>query len=451
MGKLKSTIWITAFLVFIALPQITYFFLGKYVDTTNYENRNIEGRPMLSVDNYEEFPEDYELYFNDNIPYRNQLIRFHNSIDYFLFKQSSSEKVAIGSDGWLFYCSKTDRNPVEQSLGYWTFTEEQLEKITANLIYTQRLIEKQNMEFVLFIAPNKETIYSEYLPNYYSVQNEMTSTDQLVAYLRENTDIRVVYPKEELLASKADNPEVLLYQKLDTHWNRAGAYIGAVSLAKELNIAMPTLGEISLEEEISSSGDLAQMLNISIKDGNVDYRISGISDLTTEYEKWDFNTEYIGHTPGADERRLFVRRDSFSSALAPSLATQFEDCMFVHTNSFEQQQIFDYDADIFVYETAERYITSLLDFRVSYVSYAVEEAEGTKNISIGTGMEGFCPQYVSILKKDSVSGSVESIQELKELVDVTLSVPKEETGEISVCIYEDELGEKVIEEVNIKY
>lgn len=451
MERIRSIVWIAAFLIIIASPRFTYFFLGQYVDSVNYENRNAEEKPILLTNNYETFPESYELYFNDNIPYRNQLIRFNNSIDYFIFKQSSSEKVAVGLDNWLFYCSKTDRNPIEQSLGYWTFTDEQLEKITANLVYTQQLLKRQNIEFVLFIAPNKETIYSEYLPDYYSVQSEMTSTDQLIAYLKEHTDIRVVYPKKELLDFKSNTPEVLLYQKLDTHWNKAGAYIGAISLAKELGIAMPTLNEIDLKEKVSSSGDLAKMLNINIQNANTDYTLSGISNLKTEYETWDMSTEYIGHTAGADKRRLFVRRDSFSTAMAPSLATQFENSMFVHTNYFEQQQIFDFNADIFVYETAERYIASLSSFRISYVSYTVEELDDTKNISIGPAINGLEPLYATITQKGNTSDIAENIQQLQPLTNITLSVPKEQTGEICVYVYDKDTSENIIEEILIKY
>lgn len=453
MKKYKSAIWIISFLIIIASPVFTYFFLGKYVDTKNYENRTMAAKPVLTIENYKSFPKAYETYYNDTIPFRNQLIRFNNSIDYFLFQQSSSERVAIGKEGWLFYCDNNDRNPTEQSLGYWNFTDNQLKAIADSLTSTKRVLESMDIKFVLFIAPNKETIYIDQLPDYYKVKNQYTSTDQLVDYLMKNTDVRVIYPKQDLLNKKEENSEILLYHKLDTHWNRAGAYIGAKNLAKELGIEMPALNDISLEPVLSSGGDLTNMLNITIKNGNIDYKLSNISSLNTVNEKSDFSTEFIYHTAGADPRKLFVRRDSFSTALAPSLATQFENSLWVHQGNFKQQQIFDYDTDIFVLEIVERAIAGLGNFRISFVSSKVESGENkTKKITIIPAVNKADLKYTSIFKKAAGTENMETIQVLESFNEsVVLNVADNETGEIYVYIFADESGDKILEEVTIKY
>lgn len=363
MEQHKSVIWIVIFLILTISPACVYFFWGQYVDSENYENRNMTSRPELMLEDLESYPEKYETYYNDNLPFRNQLIRFHNSIDYFVFEQSSSENVTIGKDGWLFF-SESSSNPIEQSLGYWHFTSEELQTIEDNLMAVKSVLNSQGIEFVLFIAPNKESIYMDELPDYYAVKSNYTSTDQLVEYLRENTDLRVIYPKQELLAAREDNPDVFLYHKLDTHWNYAGGYVGAKCLAEELGIEMKPLGGLLLEPVGSSDGDLTNMLNIHIKDGDIDYQVSGISALNTVNDEWDFWGEFVYHTDGADPRKLFVRRDSYSSAMAPSLATQFENSLWVHEDSFDGQKVFDWGADIFVLEVVERYEKNLVDFRL---------------------------------------------------------------------------------------
>ncbi len=453
MRKNKSVLWILIFLIIAVSPVFSYFLLGQYVDSENYENRNMASKPILTAKNYESFPKEYESYYNDNIPFRNQLIRFNNSIDYFLFKQSSSERVDIGKEGWLFYCDTIDGNPVEQSLGYWNFTNDQLNIIADNLTSTKRVLESLGIEFVLFIAPNKETVYIDKLPDYYEAKNHYTSTDQLADYLKENTDIRVVYPKQDLLNAKEQTPDILFYHKLDTHWNCAGSYIGARSLAKELGLEMPMLNELSLEPVVSSTGDLSNMLNIEIKNGNIDYVVSGISTLNTVNEKWDISREFIYHTSGADSRRLFVRMDSFSIALAPYLATQFENCMWGHIGSFNQQQIFDYGADIFVVETAERYISKLDNFRISLISSSVENDDnGTKKISIMPAVAGVDLKFVSIYKKTDGTEELEPIQTLDFFNEpVVLNVPDSEMGEIYIYIFTDESGEEILEEARIEY
>ncbi len=363
MERYRSGIWIGFFLFMVIIPSPAYFFLGQYIDTQNYENRNLESKPKLTLENYAIFPQEYESYYNDNIPFRNALIRLNSSIDYFLFKQSPNKNVSLGKEGWLFYCDDKDSNPIEQSLGYWSFTEDQLKRIANNLTEVKNYLNNLGIEFILFIAPNKETVYMDKLPEYYKIRNSYTSTDQLIDYLKNNTTIQVVYPKEDIIKTKEDY-SIDLYYKLDSHWNSAGGYIGAKCLAKELGIDMPSFDEICLQTKLSSTGDLANMLNIQIKDGDKDYDISGINSLSTTNEKWDFLTEFIYHTSGADNRKLFVYRDSYATSLAPSMATQFENSKWVYKDYFNWKQVVDYEANIFVLETVERYAKDLLNFGV---------------------------------------------------------------------------------------
>lgn len=453
MQRNKIITWIVIFMVITVSPVFTNFFLEGFLDSENYENREKAEKPVLTLRNYRTFPQEYETYYNDNIPYRNQLIRLNNSIDYYLFKKSSNKDVVIGKDGWLLYEKAEDGAPLSQSLGAWSFTEERLRKIADNLTKAKQILESQGIEFVLFIVPNKETMYIEKRPDNYGIINPDTSVDQLVRYLKENTDIRVLYPKQELLQAKEARPDMPLYQKLDTHWNNLGAYIGAESLAKELGVNLPSVNEISLKPVKSSVGDLSEMLNIEIKNGNLDYDISGISDLTTETEKFDFFTEYIFHTKGADPRRLFVRRDSYSTALAPSFAPMFEESMWVHMQNFNQKQIFDYQADVFVFETVERYIISLEDFRLSFVEHSVESNDdGTKTITIAPTIKDADLQYVSISKKAKGSEKKEKIQVLKPFREtMTWKVPDDEKGKIVIRIFEDKEGEKLLEKATVRY
>ena len=366
MGKQKAAIWIGIFLMVIVSPVFAWYFLGPYIDSENYEKRDKGPRPVFTLQNYEAFPREWEPYYNDNIPFRNQLIRLNNSIDYYLFGQSSSGQVAIGKDGWLFYCSDGDGNPLEQSLGYWHFTDGQLAAIAGNLMSSKRALESLGIEFVLFIAPNKESVYQEKLPDCYKAKNPVTSTDQLVQYLKENTDIRVVYPKQALLDAKQKYPDLVFYHKLDSHWNYAGGYVGANSLADELEVELPPLGEVTMTARGSLEKDLSDMLNVPIKDSGTDYDITGIQEWKRETRKWDFSSEFIYHTPGADPRRLFVCRDSYGTAVAPHLSTQFEDSIWVHCNQFNQQQVLGYGADIFVLEKVERHLNSLEGFCLSF-------------------------------------------------------------------------------------
>lgn len=140
MGKMKSItkkmnmVWIITFAILIVSPGFVYFLIGSFVDTANYENRNAAEQPQLNIGNIAAFPQEYEAYFNDHIPFRNQLVQLNSRIDYFVFRQSSSDAVEIGKDGWLFYCAADNGDPIEQVLGKRLFTEEDLRVIADNLV-----------------------------------------------------------------------------------------------------------------------------------------------------------------------------------------------------------------------------------------------------------------------------------------------------------------------------
>ena len=113
--KKKEILWILIFALLFGSPFVSWFFLKNFVDTQNYENREVTEMPKISLEEYAQFPQQYETYFNDNIPWRNQLISLNSGLDLFAFRDSSNENVLIGKDGWLFFTGGT--NPVEQSTG----------------------------------------------------------------------------------------------------------------------------------------------------------------------------------------------------------------------------------------------------------------------------------------------------------------------------------------------
>ena len=215
---------------------------------------------------------------------------------------------------------------------------------------------------------------------------------------------------------------------------------------------MPNINKISYIPQYGNSGDLTNMLNITIKDGNIDYNLNGYSALGTQNEKWDVRTEFIYHTIGADNRNLFVCRDSFSTALAPYIASQFENSYFIHYNYYTQEQIFNYNADIFVLETVERYINRLKSFGISYFTTKIETMNGEKNITISRAIPDVKLQYVSIYMTDTETREKKIIQELENFSDdKSITVGEEKQGEIAIYVFSDEKGENLINQTTLSY
>lgn len=147
--KKKEILWILIFALLFGSPFVSWFFLKNSVDTQNYENREVTEMPKISLEEYAQFPQQYETYFNDNIPWRNQLISLNSGLDLFAFRDSSNENVLIGKDGWLFFTGGT--NPVEQSTGQRLLSEDDLEKIAGQLTLVQRWVQSRG-EKIYFLS-----------------------------------------------------------------------------------------------------------------------------------------------------------------------------------------------------------------------------------------------------------------------------------------------------------
>ena len=72
---------------------------------------------------------------------------------------------------------------------------------------------------------------------YYYLQHKTTNLIFLptLYYVKENSDINIIYPINELKAAKK---YWQIYYKYDTHWNNMGAFVGVQSLYKALDIPM---------------------------------------------------------------------------------------------------------------------------------------------------------------------------------------------------------------------
>lgn len=365
--KMGPRIIFGAFLVIICFSWFFWIFGEKYFDTSNYENREKAPAPNLTIDNYYRFSRKYTKYFNDNIPFRNNLITVNSSIDYFIFKKSSSDYVIVGNDNWLFYNRIDDGDPISCYKGTNLLSESELQTIAQNCVNQRDFLSEQGIEFVIYIAPNKERIYSEKMPSQYGEPAKNYQALQIVNYLRKNTDLRVVYPYDELMKAKTKIPYNIWY-KTDTHWNLLGGYVGASALLKELGIEMPAIDSdrIQIKTGDDFSGDLSAMLNLKsqLKFADKEYFITGYNTHGMKNIEWDFDNMISYSAINADPRTIYVERDSFSSNMSSYIGSQFNNTYLRHKRTYSYDD-FDYcNPDIFVYETVERNICDLCNFSI---------------------------------------------------------------------------------------
>ena len=375
MKNIGDKLVLTAFLVIICLLWPIWFFAQKYADTTNYENRVLAEKPELTLETYEDFPDEYTSWLNDHLPFRNYLITMNSAVDYFVFNSSSNPMVIKGKGDWLFFNADDadNGNPIADYQGTNLMSDEELQKVAENCIKQRDILKSQGKDFIIFIAPNKERVYSEYMADEYGKPSPEYKALQIYNYLKENTDIKVVYPYEEIMEAK-EKAGVNIYYKKDTHWNHIGAYIGARALLDELGINIPGLDDegISIAKGDGYMGDLSKMLNLvkQLKNNDSEYAVSGYDDHNVEgIENDEEITLY--RASNADKRRVYIIRDSFGIYLSPVVASQFDQTYAIYYKAYTYESLKEQNPDVVIYETVERKLDTLGEF-------SVERAEKAK-------------------------------------------------------------------------
>ncbi len=270
----------------------------------------------------------------------------------FVYTGYAASAAITGKDGWLFF---TGDDTINDYKGSDLFTMSQLQKLSQHLESFRAQLDMQGCEFVVFIAPNKEEVYSQYMPDSYGQPAQYTRAQQVADYLA-CSGFRVVYPLKELREAAETYPEYNFYYYGDTHWNGLGAYVGARALLHELGIDWPSIDELSIEPSVIAQGDLYEMLGRSGTD--INYILTGypsqnllLADLTSNKSVARF------YSDGADERKLMLVGDSFANALSGYLAPAFDQVVVSHDRSnYRPALLAEEQPDIYVYEVVERFL-----------------------------------------------------------------------------------------------
>src|SRR5207249_4855988 len=126
--------------------------------------------------------------------------------------------VILGRSGWLFFAGD---EALASYRAVQPFTEVELAAWQRRIETRRDWLAERGICYLVVIAPNKETIYPEFMPESLNRVRPVTRLDQLVAHLRAHSSVAVVDPRDALRTAKAGG---ILYLRTDTHWNDVGAW-----------------------------------------------------------------------------------------------------------------------------------------------------------------------------------------------------------------------------------
>lgn len=341
--------------------------INKQVKST-IENRNLAPRTKLvkSGKINTKFGTEFESWLSDRFRGRAKLLSFYNNINTELLGRIENKRAFQGKNGWLFYKAE---NSIPNYQNKILFTDTQLNNINNNLLKRNNLLKENGIKFYVLIAPDKNRIYGEYYHPGINKVSTQGRAEQLFSYLS-SSNLNVVYPLTEMLSAKSQGA---VYYRLDTHWNNYGAFVGYSNLMKAIKKDYPTLTVLELNDfEIKTrpekGGDLLNMLNVPLQKLKMKDNSILVLDKKNPYNyKYLKNKSTKGvHTKNAkplNKLRVFVLRDSFTTAMEPFVSETFAEANYVWTHNFNNQykEILKFKPDIVIHEMVERYAHVLLN------------------------------------------------------------------------------------------
>ncbi len=430
--KLLYTVYSALFVGICLVPAVT---MPLSKGNESAEKRRLAEAPKITTEDGKlnaDFFSQFDTYFSEHFGLRQRLVTLDGELRAELTGTSANADVIVGRDGWLYYAPTADDFMHNNVL-----SDRAVNNICHNLGLMSEFCSRNDAEFLFFAAPNKNSVYPEYMPYNYKVSSQEGNYDKLVRIIGERRDIYMsayegslspggdfdatesfgfLDMREVLRSKKADSP-VLLYHMTDTHWNNAGALAARNAVLGSLggkqfddySGIVPTITHERL-------GDLAEML----------YPMRPACDEQFNYAA-DFGYEYVGRFRGLDDvtiktacegadGSLLMYRDSYGEAILPFMAESFASAEFSRTVPYRTDAIASGEAKTVVLEIVERNLGNLQ-------KYAPVMAAPERDISALNVSEAECAKfYEDANLYHHIYGLIDESAELGDMDEIYVTV-----------------------------
>jgi hypothetical protein len=229
----------------------------------SYENRRLASFPtqVSSLDDWIKWPRRFESYLDDHLPTRNTLLRLNAWIKYHIFSTSPVNSVLVGKDGWLFHRVSDDLLEIEGRLQRQPY---QIRRLRVILEERRDWLAEKGIDYMVLIAPTKQTIYPEKLPQWLKPSKSVPSRRQmLMAELqRVGSELKLFDFTPALQESKKLAGDALYYLQ-DSHWNYLGGAQGYTALSKKYPEWFIEPGSDWIEIQTPRDSNLMHLMGLS--------------------------------------------------------------------------------------------------------------------------------------------------------------------------------------------
>ncbi len=369
--KIKNKIFIFLFMTAIYAPLIGSFFKLEVTSDeaiSSSELRQPAKFPILSR-NPLKYVRSLESYYNDHFSFRKNMIQFYSIAKVLWLGESSSSNVIVGNNNWFFLSKAGGQDELNYYRSTNPFTPQEIVQWKLALEKRNNWLASQGIHYLLVIAPNKTTVYSEFLPKSINRVRQESRLDQLITYMRENSTVKILDLRDSFRSAKEKE---LIYHPKDTHWNDLGAFIAYQQIIKTLKIWYPNLNPLSKSNfKIESTYGNSDLINIvGLTDVIKDKRLT----LTLRGKRLAFQTDPqinkpdlpIQQRPVATELgnhnlpKAVMFHDSFADSLKPFLSENFKRIVYLWQDEFDRKIVQKERPEIVIQEMVERKLMDIL-------------------------------------------------------------------------------------------
>ena len=300
----------------------------------------------------DDFGSEFEEWFSKNFAFHDRVTDFYADAKLVLFAEGNDQVIA-GKENFLFFDDTT-----ADYIGSNRMTDDEITAVAASLAKLNTQVTEAGGKFLFLCAPNKNTIYGEYMPDRYLPSTNPTDLDRLYAELDE-LSVPYIDLRPLLIESKE---KILVYHKRDTHWNGLGAEIAARAAVEYFGVTMPDYGERITVNDFEGDLDALLYPGKTLYDENTTYNFEELYVYTSAYAT---PMDLVITARSAGEGKLLMFRDSFANAMIPYAASTFREIRLERVTPYQTAQLETYKPDYVIVEIAERNLREITDYIVS--------------------------------------------------------------------------------------
>lgn len=185
--------------------------------------------------------EKINIYINDNIGFRNFLVRVRNQTKYSIFRKPTANGVIIGKENYLY-----EGSYIENYFGTNTKPAFEIKNNMQKALLVQKQLEAKGKKLIMIFAPGKGSIYPQYIPDKMKTTKKITNYDLHRKYAIE-FGVNLIDFNKYFSEKRFKYP---VYPKYGIHWSAYSCTLAMDSLTKYIkkNTAFTEIPTFKIEK-----------------------------------------------------------------------------------------------------------------------------------------------------------------------------------------------------------